>query len=71
MNICPEHLSALRNLGYTNTEARFLNAGRSHRFAEIERSAVDGTDFTRRYLLRVSGKKGIGRDGKFVVEDIA
>ncbi len=44
---------------------------RSHRFAEIEHRPVNRTDFTRRYLLRVRGKKGIGRDRKFVVEDIA
>ena len=48
------------------------NAGhRSHRLAEIEHRLVNRTDFTRRYLLCIGGKKGIGRDRNFVVEYIA
>ena len=44
MNICPEHLSALRNLGYTDTEARFLYLVATHSGYFTQRQYLSFTD---------------------------
>jgi len=44
MNIRPEHLSALRNLGYTDTEAHFLYLVATHSGYFTQRQYLDFTD---------------------------
>ena len=43
MNIPPEHLAALRNLGYTDTEARFLYLVATHSGYFTQRQYLDFT----------------------------
>ena len=60
------------SLPVTQLKFGVANAGRcSYRLAEIEHRLVNRTDFTRRYLLCIRGKKGIGRYRELVVEYIA
>ena len=60
------------SLSVTQLRIGLANAGRqSHRLAEIEHRLGNRMDFARRYLLGVRGKKGVCRNGNFVVKDIA
>ena len=44
MNISPEHLNAIRNLGYTDTEARFLYLVATHSGYFTQRQYLDFTN---------------------------